>query len=228
MTRSERLYRLLLRAYPESTRANYGEDMVQAFRDQLRVTRTPGDRAELWLHTLTDTAASASRARAADRRRVVRAADGQMIDEPAAQVARPLVPDLAVAAAPIVLFAVLASVAPGYVRPLFDDRAQMAGAPFGLAVAVLLGVVAVTGILLARRGGLRGDTALLVLAVLCVPAPVLFYMHGLFEAGPYVLLATVAVLAMRSRWLMGAAAIPFFAWLVFGPATVLWLINTLA
>ncbi|HEY3548415.1 MAG TPA: hypothetical protein VGK17_20265 [Propionicimonas sp.] len=220
MTRSERLYRMLLRAYPEATRAAYGEDMVQAFRDQLRVTRTRGDRAELWLHTIADTATSASRARAADRRRMARAGGGEI-----AAIARPLGLDLAVASLPLVLFATLALAAPGFMTPMFDDRAQLAGAPFGLAVSVLLGIVAITGILLARRGGLRGDTALLTLAVLCVPVPVMIWVYGPVEAVGYALLMTGVALAMRSRWLMLAATIPFFAWLVFGPAIVVILIQ---
>lgn len=57
MTRDERLYRQLLRVYPASFRANYGDLMTQLFADQLRAAResaSKGATARLWLRSLGD------------------------------------------------------------------------------------------------------------------------------------------------------------------------------
>ena len=45
MTRSERIYRALLLAYPERTRLILGEDMVQLFRDRMRDAGSPLEQA---------------------------------------------------------------------------------------------------------------------------------------------------------------------------------------
>jgi Clp amino terminal domain, pathogenicity island component len=51
---SERIYRLLLKAYPESYRRRYEQPMAQLFADQLRTANTCGKLAALWLRTLAD------------------------------------------------------------------------------------------------------------------------------------------------------------------------------
>lgn len=53
----ERLYRRLLRCYPEAFRARFGDEMVQLFGDQLRDARTRGGAAGaggVWLRALGD------------------------------------------------------------------------------------------------------------------------------------------------------------------------------
>ena len=55
---SERLYRILLRAYPAGYRREYGEAMAQCFRDQLRAADTAGARVRLWFRTMADLARS--------------------------------------------------------------------------------------------------------------------------------------------------------------------------
>jgi hypothetical protein len=54
MSLSERIYRLLLRAYPARFRRDYAEPMACCFRDQLREVHTPFAMARLWLHTICD------------------------------------------------------------------------------------------------------------------------------------------------------------------------------
>jgi hypothetical protein len=56
MSLSERLYRILLRAYPARYREQFGGPMADCFRDQLRTARTPLALAMLWLRTLADAA----------------------------------------------------------------------------------------------------------------------------------------------------------------------------
>lgn len=60
--RSEHAYRFLLRVYPAEFRDDYGEEMVQFFRDRCREVRRAQGAAGLiglWLHTLGDLASSA-------------------------------------------------------------------------------------------------------------------------------------------------------------------------
>lgn len=54
MRLSEKIYRLLLRAYPRRYRDQYAQPMEQLFRDQLRDARTFGQWSALWIRTLTD------------------------------------------------------------------------------------------------------------------------------------------------------------------------------
>ena len=60
---SERIYRALLLAYPKEHRREYGEPMVQLFRD--RMNRDGGGLGTLavWMHMLFDLVRSASRER---------------------------------------------------------------------------------------------------------------------------------------------------------------------
>jgi len=54
MRLSERIYRTLLRAYPERYRRQYEEPMVQLFRDQMRAAETWLGMARLWMRTIAD------------------------------------------------------------------------------------------------------------------------------------------------------------------------------
>jgi polysaccharide biosynthesis transport protein len=57
LARSERIYRWLLNLYPRAYRRDYGEAMVQLFRDQCRDAHGVGGRGEpfrFWLRTLWD------------------------------------------------------------------------------------------------------------------------------------------------------------------------------
>jgi len=54
MSFAEKLYRLLLRAYPARLREEHGPEMLQLFGDQLRDARARGHVARLWLRTSAD------------------------------------------------------------------------------------------------------------------------------------------------------------------------------
>jgi hypothetical protein len=58
MNLSERIYRILLRAYPRRYREHFAEPMARCFRDQLHSSSTPFARLTLWLRTLADLACS--------------------------------------------------------------------------------------------------------------------------------------------------------------------------
>lgn len=54
MSLSERVYRLLLMAYPSKYRREFAEPMAQHFRDQLRAASAENRLAGFWFRTLTD------------------------------------------------------------------------------------------------------------------------------------------------------------------------------
>src|SRR5688572_2851276 len=61
---AERCYALLLFALPGDVRREFGDDMVQLFRDQQAATPGLRDRARLWLAALADVTTEATSARA--------------------------------------------------------------------------------------------------------------------------------------------------------------------
>jgi hypothetical protein len=54
MRLSQRIYRLLLKAYPGRYLRRYGEPMAQLFSDQLRDANSSGGLVRLWSRTLAD------------------------------------------------------------------------------------------------------------------------------------------------------------------------------
>jgi len=54
MNLSERVYRVLVKAYPAHYRTRYAEPMEQLFRDRLREAHTFAERTLLWMRTLAD------------------------------------------------------------------------------------------------------------------------------------------------------------------------------
>jgi len=215
MTRGERIYRALLRAYPATTRERSGEDMVQLFADRLRDAGSPGAKARVWLEAIADIATTAPRERLS-RRRAMRLAEGPALDG-----RRPIVSDLRVAALPLLLVAILFIARPGYYVPLFDERAYVAGLPFGATVLGMTAIVAMVGILGARRSEDLGEPAVQVVLLACLaPAPFLVLTEGIWQTAGYAVVVTLFVLVARFRIVMLALAVPFAAWLVLGPVIV--------
>lgn len=216
MTRSQRVFRALLRAYPARTRDAYGDDMAQLFADQLAHAPTPAAKAGVWVDAIIDTLVTAPRERLSSRR-AARVAEG-----PAIEASRPVGPDLLAAASPLLLFGLLLLVAPGFFEPLFDERAALLGMPLGFTLTIFLGLLAAVGIYALRRGGLTdGRTRLLVLCVFAVPVPVWIYMADWSAVLLDAIVASVLVLVTSVRWLSLAIAAPFVAWILLGPAIML-------
>ena len=217
MSRSERIFRSLLRAYPRSTREASGEDMVQLFTDRLRDAGTRRQRAEVWLESIADIAVTAPRERLT-RRRVARIAEGPGLD------ARPSVmPDLAVASLPLSITALLLFAAPGYYSPLFDERFMLLGVTFGVTVLWLTALLAAVGILAARRSDDLRDPMVqaILVASLAVVLGLLLGFVFVVNIGVFVALLwalTLFVLAARFRIVQLALVVPFVAWLFAGPA----------
>ena len=221
MTRAERTYRALLRAYPKSTRETSGEDMVQLLVDRLRDADSSFAMARVWVEAIADIAMTAPREHVTRRRAV------KVVEGPVLEGHRPLAPDVRVAAAPLLLVVIVALAQPGYYEPLFDDRMVLAGLPFGMAVLALAAILAMVGILAARRSDQLADprVQVVLLAGLLVSYPVMVMVEGLHTAVATAMAMTLFVLVTRFRALMLALAVPFAVWLLVGPPIVVALIN---
>jgi len=222
MTRAERVYRALMRAYPASTREACGEDMVQLFVDRLRDADSSFATARVWVEAMADIVMTAPREHLT-RKRAVTVAEG-----PALEGRRPLAPDVRVAASPLLLVAILALARPGYYEPLFNDRVALLGMPLGVGVLALAAILAMVGILAARRSDDLADPSVQVVLLAGVLASSSLAMVVLTDpraAAAYAMAMTLFVLVTRFRALMLALAVPFAVWLVFGPAIVVALLS---
>jgi hypothetical protein len=216
VTRSERIFRALLHAYPKPTRDASGDDMVQLFIDRLRDAQTGRERVAIWLASIADIAVTAPRERL-ERRRVLRVAAGPAID-----ARRSVLPDFGVASVPLALTAIVMVAAPGFYSPLFDERVQLAGVPAGTGLLWVTAVLAAIGILAARRRDDLRDpmfqtvliaslVAPIVLAFVVVPAEGLVHLAWAL---------TLFVLVARFRVVQVALTLPFVAWLLAGPGFI--------
>jgi len=222
MTRAERTYRALLRAYPKSTRETCGEDMVQLLVDRLRDADSSFAMARVWVEAIADIAMTAPREHVTRRWAV------KVVEGPVLEGHRPLAPDVRVAAAPLLLVVIVALAQPGYYEPLFDDRMVLAGLPFGMAVLALAAILAMVGILAARRNDDLVDpwVQVVLLAGVLVSFPVMRMVEGFYTAVATAMAMTLFVLVTRFRALMLALAVPFAVWLLFGPPIVAALLNS--
>src|SRR5262245_36831686 len=127
MTRSERIFRAFLRAYPRSTRAASADDMTQLFSDRLRDAQGVPAKASVWVESVADIGVTATRQRLTRAR--PRVAEGPAIDGE-----RSGWTDLGVAALPLVIAATVSVVQPGFLAPIFDSRVSLAGLPAGVGL----------------------------------------------------------------------------------------------
>lgn len=219
-SRSERIFRALLRAYPETTRDASGDDMVQLFTDRLRDAGSRQEVATIWLEAIADIGKTAPRERLSAGRR----ARAQVVEGPIFY--RPTRPDLLWTAAPLATAVVLAATRPGYWAPLFAESYSIGGVPLGMGLLILAGAMASVGIFLARRTDL-GDPQVQFQTILLglAPVPALVFVVGIGEIAAYAIGLTMFVLLAQFRTLMLALAIPFVVWLVAGPAVMLALLR---
>jgi hypothetical protein len=133
ITRHERVFRRFLRLYPGSFRAGYEDQLIVAFRDQIR-DATEGGRpfakTEVLVRSLFDIALTAP----AERLRH---------GEPVPQPTEPAAIHLAlprrtgwlvrgITALPLVVWTVLSLVAPGFTDPVYDNPPGVLGLPAGI------------------------------------------------------------------------------------------------
>jgi len=144
MTRSERVYRELLRVYPHSFRAQYEDEMVRLFLDQLGDAASTGraaERAALWLRTVADIASSAPGEHVRKETSVAKRVDPGSVSLVVAPQGTGFTRlGYAIASLPFVLIVFGQLVAPGFMDPLFANPPEILGLPLGV---VLLFAVAI-------------------------------------------------------------------------------------
>lgn len=177
MSRHERAFRRLIRLYPASFREQYEDQMTGLFADQVRDARTSGSPlalTRLWAHTLIDLVATAPRQHLREEAPVLQPV------EPAAAPTTPTRTPLqraaeVVAAVPLILWAALWVVAPGFMEPVMANPPAVIGLPAGFVLITFAGIMAMVGWLVARRAQTLG-VALGALAFLTLPALLLIVM----------------------------------------------------
>lgn len=177
MSRHERAFRRLVCLYPAAFRAEYEDQMVGLFADQLRESRASGGAGavtRLWAQVLIDLIATAPREHLRKEAPVL---------QPVEPAAAPTTPTRAplqrvavvVASVPVILLAVLWVVAPGYMEPVRFNPPAVYGLPMGIVIVAFAGGMAVFGWLVARRAQTLG-VALGALVFLTIPALLLIVM----------------------------------------------------
>jgi hypothetical protein len=171
LNRHERAFRRLVRLYPSSFRAEYEDQMLGLFADQLRDSRTsdsPFALTRLWVHTLIDLMATAPQQHLRKDAPML-----QPVESPdtSVTVARsPLLPGASIiATVPMILWAALAAFAPGFVDPVFMNPPAMLGLPAGVVIIAFAMAIAFLGLLLVRRARTVG-VVLGTLVFLTIPA----------------------------------------------------------
>lgn len=177
MSRQVDTFRKLMRLYPTAFRARYQDQLVGLFIDQLRDARgtgTPMAIVRLWVRTLADLIATAPSQHVRKESLVLQPVDPTPF---AAPPARPRIQPIAVGVAtvPIVLWAVLWLVAPGFMEPILAIPPAILGLPAGLVVSAFAGGMAAFGWLVARHARSRA-IAVGALLFLTIPALVLIVM----------------------------------------------------
>jgi hypothetical protein len=166
-----------VRLYPSSFRAEYEDQMLGLFADQLRDSRTSGDSlavARLWAHVVTDLVATAPQEHLRKDAPVLQPVEPTNVPAPAARSPLLRAAEI-IASVPVVLLAGLWIVAPGYLDTVGFNPPAVIGLPMGFVIVAFAGVMAVFGWLVAHRAQTLG-VALGALAFLTIPAFLLIVM----------------------------------------------------
>ena len=141
MTRSERIYRKLLLAYPRSFRARYEDEMVRLFLDQLRdadAAERPGEHAALWARSVADIASSAPSEHLRKESTVAKRVDpGSVALVVSPERSGPRRLGYAIASVPFVVILFATTFAPGFFEPAFANPPEVLGLPAGIVVLFL-------------------------------------------------------------------------------------------
>ena len=189
MTRSERVYRKLLLIYPRAFRAQYEEEMVRLFLDELRDARhsaRTGERASLWLRTVADIASSAPGELVRRESPVAKQVDpGSVALDVSPQRTGPMRLGYALASLPFVLIIAVPLIASGFFEPIFANPPEILGLPAGIIGLFLAATWASIAFVVIRgtRSWFGIALALLVftfpsiIAIILLPATVLIVLN---------------------------------------------------
>jgi hypothetical protein len=189
MSRSERIYRKLLLAYPLSFRARYEEEMVRLFLDQLRdvdAADGAGQRAVLWGRSVADIVSSAPSEHLRKETTVAKRVDPgsvALVVSPERTGAMRL--GYAIASLPFIEILFAATFASGFFEPVFSNPPEIVGLPAGIVMLFAVAVWASLAFVVIRafRSGLGVALALLVftfpsiVAILFIPSAILIVLN---------------------------------------------------
>ena len=189
MTRSERVYRKLLLAYPRSFRARYEEETVRVFLDQVRdadVADRSGERAALWVRSVADIASSAPSEHLRKETTVAKRVDpGSVALVVSPERTGPMRLGYAIASLPFIEILFAATFASGFFEPVFSNPPEIVGLPAGIVIlfAVVVWASLAFVVIRAFRSGLGVAFAFLVftfpsiVAILFIPSAILIVLN---------------------------------------------------
>jgi len=171
VTRPERIYRRLLRIYPRSFRADYEEEMVRLFLDQLDDARRSGrstDRVSLWLRGLIDVASNAATEHLRRESPVAKRVDpGSAALAVSPERTGTTRRGYALASLPFIVMVTMPTITPGFFEPIFWNPPEILGLPGGIVILFVVATWASIAFLAIRmaRSGVGISSALLVFTV---------------------------------------------------------------
>ena len=171
MSRHERAFRRLVRLYPAGFRAQYEDQMVGLFTDQLRDSQMSGSSlavTRLWVQTLIDLITTAPEQHLRKDGPVLQPVEPA--NAPATGTRSPLQSvAVVIASVPVPLWIALWILAPGFMEPVFLNPPAVLGLPAGVVIIAFAGGLATFGWLVARRARTVG-VALGAVTFLTIPA----------------------------------------------------------
>ena len=187
VNRHERAFRRLVRLYPAAFRAEYEDQMVGLFTDQLRDSRASATTlavGRLWAHTLIDLVATAPLERLRKESPVLQPVEP--VPAPSTPSRSPLLSvAVIIASVPVPLWIALWILAPGFLEPVFINPPAMLGLPAGVVIIAIAGGLATLGWLVARRtrsvrvalGAVTFGTIPALLLIVMTPALILIMVN---------------------------------------------------
>lgn len=184
MNRQVRVYRRLLRLYPEHFRSGYADEMTRLFADQLldaKASDEPFAVASLWIRSVVDLVSTAPGHHIRREQPVPQPVDmpatATLTDRPAMNRA----PRVLIGLLPLWVLLFLLVVARNFMAPLLMNPPETFGLPGGLVIlAITLAVMAIGVVILSRTSStkaaivaLLGFTAPSVILLIMAPALIL-------------------------------------------------------
>lgn len=175
MNRHVRVFRRLLRAYPDGFRVAYGDEMTRLFADQLSdavASRRPFAVARLWVDSVIDLVVTAPGQHVRKEQPVEQRVDlGSGTPVGGDRIASAEGPKLLLGLLPIWLLGFFQLAAPYFLEPALAGSPVVAGLPIGLTLLGVVVILTAVGVLAMRRAvSTRG----VLLAFLLLTCPAVF------------------------------------------------------
>jgi hypothetical protein len=188
VSRHERVYRRLLRLYPEHFRSDYADEMTRLFVDQLRdakASHEPFAVAGLWIRSIVDLVATAPGHHIRREQAVPQTIDAGPAAIPAShQQGGNRAPRVLIGLLPLWILLFLLVAAPSFMAPMFANPPEVLGLPAGVVILAIALTVMTIGIAIL---GLTSSTKAAIAALVGFTAPSLV----LLVMAPAMILAIV-------------------------------------